>query len=289
MYDTLLRCVRFVVIALTLSLSCSVAAFAVNASATLAGTVTNQGTPVANVVVTARGNNLTLTTTTDEKGRFSFPPLALGTYDVAAQNGGLRGRVSVDLGSGGATVTIELGKLSEIGHTVVSRAQTELIHGSGSDVVLNSTALTQLPFNNSFSEMEIQMPGAVRGANNVVHINGDHGVINYMIDGVPLPQELNRDIGGEINLNDLSFVDLIEGAYPAQYGLRFGSVFNMATRAGTGPAGFDGYAQYGSYSTVQISSWLSLALTRRRRIRYCALRLPNHAWTRSAKLRLAAQ
>ena len=53
----------------------------------------------------------------------------------------------------------------------------------------------------------------------------------------PLPQELNRDIGGEINLNDLSFVDLIEGAYPAQYGLRFGSVFNMATRAGTGPPG----------------------------------------------------
>ena len=81
------------------------------------------------------------------------------------------------------------------------------------------------------------MPGAVRGANGVVHINGDHGVINYMLDGVALPQELNRDIGGEINLNDLSFIDLIEGAYPAQYGLRFGSVFNMATRSGTGPPG----------------------------------------------------
>ena len=95
------------------------------------------------------------------------------------------------------------------------------------------------------------MPGAVRGANGVVHINGDHGVINYMIDGVALPQELNRDIGGEINLNDLSFVDLIEGAYPAQYGLRFGSVFNMSTRAGTGPAGFDGYASFGSYTDAQ--------------------------------------
>ena len=79
-----------------------------------------------------------------------------------------------------------------------------------------------MPFNNSFSEMEIQMPGAVRGANGVVHINGDHGVINYQINGVALPQELNRDIGSEINLNDLSFVDLIEGAYPAQYGLRSG-------------------------------------------------------------------
>ncbi|MBV8530886.1 MAG: TonB-dependent receptor, partial [Candidatus Eremiobacteraeota bacterium] len=104
-----------------------------------------------------------------------------------------------------------------------------------------------------FVNLEIQMPGGVRGANGVVHMNGDHGVINYMLDGVALPQELNRDIGGEINLSDLSFVDLIEGAYPAQYGLRFGSVFNMATRAGTGPPGFLGYAQYGSYNDAQSS------------------------------------
>ncbi len=126
-----------------------------------------------------------------------------------------------------------------------------MIHGSGSDVVVNQTYLTQMPFNNSFSEMEIQMPGAVRGANGVVHMNGDHGVINYMLDGVALPQELNRDIGGEINLNDLSFIDLIEGAYPAQYGLRFGSVFNMATRSGSGPPGVDGYASAGSYTNAQ--------------------------------------
>jgi hypothetical protein len=46
-------------------------------------------------------------------------------------------------------------------------------------------------------------------------------------------------------------VDLIEGAYPAQYGLKFGSVFNMATKAGTGPAGFDGYLSGGSYTNAQ--------------------------------------
>ena len=116
------------------------------------------------------------------------------------------------------------------------------------------------------------MPGAARGANGVVHINGDHGVINYMIDGVALPQELNRDIGGEINLNDLSFVDLIEGAYPAQYGLRFGSVFNMATRAGTGPAGFDGYASFGSYTRRAVDDRLSRAARGRRRLRHRAQR-----------------
>ncbi len=226
-------------------------AYAANSSAFLSGSVTSKGVPIANALVSASGNNSVVTTKTDAKGHFAFSPLPLGTYQVEASYSDLRGGITVDLGSGGNSIAIALVPLTEIGHTVVSRAQAEILHGSGSDVVLNSAALTQLPFDNSFSEMEIQMPGAVRGANGVVHINGDHGVINYMIDGVPLPQELNRDIGGEINLNDLSFIDLVEGAYPAQYGMRFGSVFNMSTRAGTGAPGVDGYASFGSYTNAQ--------------------------------------
>jgi hypothetical protein len=251
MNDPLRRCGLAAVIATALTFSGARPAYAVNASAFLTGTATSKGTPIARVSVIASGNNLTVKTKTDARGNFSFPPLPLGTYDVEAQYGNLRGISGVDLGSGGATVAIVLVPLTEIQHVVVSRAQTQVIHGSGSDVMLNSTDLTQMPFNNSFSEMEIQMPGAVRGANGIVHLNGDHGVINYMLDGVALPQELNRDIGGEINLNDLSFVDLIEGAYPAQYGLRFGSVFNMATRSGTGQPGVDGYASAGSYTDAQ--------------------------------------
>ncbi|HEY2473890.1 MAG TPA: TonB-dependent receptor [Candidatus Cybelea sp.] len=228
-------------------------ALAVNASAFITGTVTSSDVPVARASVTASGNNLTATARSDARGHFSFPPLPLGTYQIEAKSGDLRGIVRVDLGSGGAAVAIALHGLTEIEHTVVTPSQSLRIHGSGSDVVLNNTALTRLPFDNSFTQMESQMPGAVQGANGVVHINGDHGVINYMIDGVPLPQELNRDIGSEININNLSFVDLIEGAYPAQYGLRFGAVFNMSTRAGTGPAGVDGYASVGSYTNAQSS------------------------------------
>ena len=245
------RNVAATLIVVSLSFICATPSYAVNATSFLSGTVTNNGVPAANITVTASGNDLTISAKTDAKGHFSFPPLPVGTYVVSAESSGLRGSARVDLGSGGAIVAIALQSLKQIGHVIVNAAQAEVAHGSGSDVVLNSTALTQMPFNNSFSEMEIQMPGAVRGANGVVHMNGDHGVINYMVDGVPLPQELNRDIGGEINLNNLSLVDLIEGAYPAQYGLKFGSVFNMATKAGTGPAGFDGYLSGGSYTNAQ--------------------------------------
>ncbi|HLI98060.1 MAG TPA: TonB-dependent receptor, partial [Candidatus Baltobacteraceae bacterium] len=223
-------------------------ASAVNATAFLSGDVTRQGRPVASAQVRASGNNLSVTTLTDGNGQFRFAPLPVGSYEVSAVSGTGSATVRVDLAGGGANVALSLSDLKQIASVVGYGSST--LHGSGSDVVLNRAALTKMPYANSFSEMEIQLPGAVRGANGVVHMNGDHGVINYLIDGVPLPQELNRDIGGEINLSDLSFVDLIEGAYPAQYGLRFGSVFNIATRAGTGPAGFDGNFSYGSYNTV---------------------------------------
>lgn len=223
-------------------------AFATAATAFLGGTVSNNGRPAARVQVTASGNHATLKATTDAKGRFTFPPLAFGTYDVEARDGDLRALVRVDLGADGANVALALRRLTQIGEVVVSRSLP--VRGSGSDVTLNETDLTRLPYDGSFPAMLIQLPGAVRGANGVVHINGDHGVINYQVNGVALPQGLNRDIGSEIDLNDLAYVDVIEGAYSAQYGLKFGSVLNLTTKTGTGPAGFDSNTTLGSYTDV---------------------------------------
>ncbi len=217
-------------------------------TAFLAGTATINGSAAPNVDVTATGNGMTLKTRTDRNGSFRFPPLPLGSYDVEARRSDLRALLRVDLGSDGALVTLSMRPLRQIGQVVVAR--TLPLRGSGTDVSLNRTDLTRLPFDNSFPEMLIQLPGAVRGANGVVHINGDHGVINYQINGVALPQGLNRDIGSEIDLNDLAYVDVIEGAYPAQYGLKFGSILNLTTKSGTGPAGMESNSTAGSYTDL---------------------------------------
>ena len=184
------------------------------------------------------GNQRVIRTTADDHGRFSFNALAFGTYRLAASSAGISGELSVDLGSGGADVTLALTAIKQIGSVKVVRANP--VRGSGADVQLNASDLTRAPSSDSFPEALIQLPGTARGANGVVHMNGDHGVIDYVVDGVPIPQALNREIGSEINPNDISYLDAIEGAYPAQYGLRFGSVLNISTRAGTGPPGFDG-------------------------------------------------
>jgi TonB dependent receptor/Carboxypeptidase regulatory-like domain len=238
----------------------SVAAPAVAGAPTaiLRGRVTVSGKPLAGVRISLSGNDETVRTVSDALGRFGLGPLPLGTYDLTAERDNLRAHVRIDLGSDGATIAVALAPLSEIHDVTVYRSST--VRGSGSDVTLDALDLERFPYVDSFSSMLIQLPGAVRGANGVVHINGDHGVIDYQINGVALPQGLNRDIGSEIDLNDISYVDAIEGAYPAQYGLKFGSVLDLTTKSGTGPAGFDGQASTGSYTNAGATAGYHLPL-----------------------------
>jgi len=216
-------------------------------SAVVSGVVTADGKPVADAAVSADGNDVVVRTRTDAQGRFAFPALRLGAYVVRAVSPGGTASAKLELNGEGAVLALTIAGLKEIGSVNSVRASARL--RGGTDVSLDATILKRLPTNGNFAESLIQLPGAVRGANGVVHLNGDHGVINYLVDGVPLPQALNRQIGSEIDPNDISYVDVIEGAFPAQYGLRFGSTLNISTRAGSGPAGFDGSLRAGSYTT----------------------------------------
>jgi len=126
-----------------------------------------------------------------------------------------------------------------------------VIRGSGTDLVLNRSQLSRSPAGGSLPNLLVQLPGAARGANGVVHINGDHGDVNYIVDGVPIPTALDRQIGTQLDPSDISFFEAIEGAYPAQYGDHFAATINIDTKTGVaGPPGFSGYVQAGSYGHI---------------------------------------
>ncbi len=243
---------RATVFAFAFLASLAIPAFAAS-TAQVSGTVVADGKPVAGATITLSGNDFSVKATSDAQGRFSVPTLPLGTYSVTAVGpSGAVESISLDLTAGGASVVLTLKGFKEIGKVGVT-VRPPPVRVGGTDVSLNSNYLQHTPNNGSFTETLIQLPGAVRGANGVVHLNGDHGVINYVVDGVPIPQALNRQIGSEIDSNDISFVDVVEGAWPAQYGLRFGSSLNIATRAGSGPAGADFGVRAGSYANLDSS------------------------------------
>ena len=224
-----------------------VATPALAATTFLTGTVLNNGQPVPAAAVSLTGNNLTLRTQTDARGKFSFSALSVGTYDIAVSSSVGSNDLRLDLTTSGANLEINVQKaIKTIGRT---NAQTRaIVRGGGTDVTINAQSLSRSPATGNFSEILLQLPGAARGANGAVHINGDHGDVNYVVDGVSLPQALNRVIGSEVDPSNLAFAEVLEGAYPAQYGEKFGSVLNLSTRSGSGAPGFTVDALGGSYT-----------------------------------------
>jgi len=200
----------------------------------ITGVVTADGKPVPDLVVSISGNNTVQRTRTDSRGRFAFGNLTVGTYTLTASGALGSSTQRLDLGSAGANIEFELGP-KVIGSVAVLRATTA--SGAGTDLIVNSQQLARSPAGGSFPELLVQLPGAARGANGVVHVNGDHGDISYIVDGVAIPQELNRIIGSEFDPSDVSFMEVLEGAYPARYGGRFAAVLNINTITGAGSPG----------------------------------------------------
>ena len=223
------------------------------ATSYLSGAVTANGQAVAGAAVQLNGPTLHREAVTDARGTFAFSAVPLGRYSVSGVSGPLSAVVDVDVTSSGESVNLILKATKTIGRTsatVTSRAV--VAQRAGTDVTLNTETIARSPAAGSTSGMLLQVPGAARGANGAVHVNGDHGDINYVVDGVALPQALNRVIGNEVDASNVGFAEVLEGAYPAQYGERFGAVLNLASRGGTpGPAGVTFDAAGGAFGRYE--------------------------------------
>lgn len=211
------------------------------------GVVTLQNAPLADADVELVGNNLDIHRTTDAQGRFTFNGLGVGEYTLSAKKGNASASQSIDLTSTGATVSLQAAQLQEIGHVVVAN-RPSVAQGSGTDVILDSQTLTKLPDTQNMPNILMQLPDAARGSNGQIHLNGDHNGISYIIDGVPLPEELNRVLGNEIDPSTIGFMNVVEGAYPAQYGNHFAGILDIGTKAYSGPAGANFDGTIGSYN-----------------------------------------
>jgi len=244
-----LRALAFILAA---AVATSGPAFA-QATSFLSGVVTANGQAVAGAAVQLNGPTMHREATTDARGAFAFSAVPLGRYTVSGVSGSLSAVVDVDVTSTGESVNLILKTTKTIGRTSVTVAsRATQVQRAGTDVTLNTETISRSPAAGSTSGLLLQVPGAARGANGVVHVNGDHGDINYIVDGVALPQALNRVIGNEVDASNVGFAEVLEGAYPAQYGERFGAVLNLASRGGTpGPPGVTFDAAAGAFGRYE--------------------------------------
>jgi len=148
-------------------------------------------------------------------------------------------------------------KVRDLGAISVSaaldQARNALSPDTGSSqYVIDQKAITQLPLGAAtpVNQVILQAPGVVQDSYGGLHVRGDHANLQYRIDGVIVPESISG-FGQTLDARTIHSVKLLDGALPAQYGLRTAAVVDITTRSGVelgngGSVGITG----GSFGTL---------------------------------------
>ena len=106
--------------------------------------------------------------------------------------------------------------------------------------------------NSSFQQVLLQAPGVVEEEFGEIHVRGDHGDVQYRVNGVLLPESLNG-FGQEIDTHLIQSVTLMTGTLPAQFGDRTAGIIDVTTKTGSQLNGTELSLYGGSYDTFNPS------------------------------------
>jgi outer membrane receptor protein involved in Fe transport len=104
----------------------------------------------------------------------------------------------------------------------------------------------------SFQQVLLQAPGVVQEEFGEIHVRGDHGDLQYRVNGVLLPESLNG-FGQEVDTHLIQSVTLMTGTMPAQFGDRTAGIIDVTTKTGSQLNGAELSLYGGSYDTVNPS------------------------------------
>src|SRR5438552_1869677 len=86
--------------------------------------------------------------------------------------------------------------------------------------------------NAPLNQVLLRAPGVVQDSFGQIHVRGEHGNVQYRLDGVQLPAGLSlfNNILATRYANQMS---LLTGALPAQYGLNTAGIVDITLKSGT--------------------------------------------------------
>ncbi len=147
------------------------------------------------------------------------------------------------------TITVISRRLDNARNALSSDAGTSQYQFSDADIA-------NLPQGNAtpLNQVLLQAPGIVQDGFGQVHVRGDHGNLQYRVNGVIIPEAISG-FGQVIDTRFADQINVITGALPAQYGFRTAGVVDIHTRGpGAEPGGefsvTGGSRNYGEMGTV---------------------------------------
>src|SRR5215510_794927 len=221
-------------------------------SGTISGVVTDERqNAIANTTVTARnvGTNESRVTTVDGEGRYRFPNLPVGNYEITVQANGFAKlvRSGVELLLNQAAVVNAVLKLKTVEEVVTVAENASLLNTSNAEVStrFDTKRLSELPLAPNRNVLNVALSAA--GVSQLGSGQTDFAAgINFSVNGMRLRsnnfiidgQDSNDPsvTGSQQPLNNpdlIQEVRLVTNQFTAEYGRAAGSVFNVVTKSGS--------------------------------------------------------
>ena len=156
----------------------------------------------------------------------------------ALQPDGTNADIGIDSASGKPISTAAddhtLGTVSVTGKLDEARNQLSPEVGA-SDTIFDQKAIDQMPLgaSTSLNQVLLRAPGVVNDSFGQLHVRGDHGNVQYRINGVIIPESISG-FGQALDARVIDTLSFLTGALPAQYGYRTAGVVDITTKSGAG-------------------------------------------------------
>ena len=218
--------------------------------------------PNATITVTQPLTGYRQTTQTDAQGAFKLVNVPFNTYKVRAEaNGFQSAEESIDLETT-IPFNVELSLSLEqttaaVTVTTGSAAMLETDRTS-SDTDISQTILER-PLgaapSRAIESIVASTPGFVTDDNGRMHPRGSESQVQYVIDGVPVTDNMSAIFSTSLDARTLRTVEVLTGGIPAEFGDKLAGVINVNTRSGLeGPTQGAISLSGGSFSTGEAAA-----------------------------------
>jgi len=230
---------------------------------------TGAAIPRATVAATNTSTGVRQTTTTDDRGSYSFLSLPIGSYDVEVTSAGFEPyrRTDVAIDANSALIvdaTLEVGAKNETVTVSDAAVHVEAISSQMGQVVTGKQ-MTAVPLNGrSFTDLLSLQPGVVPttsitsstvqdvGASvlspsgdlnpGTISINGQREFANaFLVNGSDVEEDVNMGSAIIPNLDSIAEFRILTSNFDAEYGEFSGGQINVVTKSGANEFHGDGF------------------------------------------------
>jgi outer membrane receptor protein involved in Fe transport len=245
-----------------LALAFCAAALAQTHIGTVQGTVRDPGgalVPGASVRIADPTSGYQQTAQTDEQGEYKFLNIPFHIYTVRVEAAGFQTvEKSIDVETAIPTSVDFALSVAAANETVTVTENASLVEAdkTASDTNISQTLLERplgaVP-SRGIEAIVASAPGFAPDDNGRLHPRGSESQVQYVVDGVPITDNLSAIFATSLDARTLRTVEVLTGGISAEFGDKLGGVVNVNTRSGRetptqGSVSFSG----GSFSTGEV-------------------------------------